>query len=550
MELINKIDETFKFDNKEIRVTGTSENPFFIAKDICDILGLTNITEALRNIPEKWRTSEILKCANGQNMNMIVLTEPAVYKIIMRSNKPIAQKFQEVVCEEILPTIRKKGEYKMQILIDKNKQLEEEKNKIKDQLQNKDEEHLHDKMLEKHDLLIQKLKKKNCVYLATVDGKNLLKIGSTNNIEERINGLRMTFKTNNIYFVDTFECGDNHRNIEQLILHEPEIRNNLYKSLINGHKSFEVIELTEELTYNHVYNKVNDILKNNNGILNLTATQLLEHKKLDFQKEKMNFIKDLIDKQFSLQDIKDLFSLKFENNDENDKDNESNEDNEHKLEPIIYEKNIINTSICKRKTDKTKKIQQINVDDLTIYKIYESISDLVRLNPTFSSKQIRRAIISNKTYENFRWNYEGELINPTVKTGISSKVTPVLRLNKDKTEILDTFPTKKLVALFLNVDSNSVKKIIDNQKIVNNNYYILYTDCSKELLDKYNKPISFYSNHTSIKIKQINPVSKQEIIFNSISDASKQYGINIQTITKCIKNKTPYKGSLWEYEYN
>ena len=44
----------------------------------------------------------------------------------MRSNKPIAQKFQEVVCEEILPTLRKKGEYKIQSIIDRNKELEEE----------------------------------------------------------------------------------------------------------------------------------------------------------------------------------------------------------------------------------------------------------------------------------------------------------------------------------------------------------------------------------------------------------------------------------------
>jgi prophage antirepressor-like protein len=61
MELINKIDETFKFENKEIRISGTCEKPWFVAKDICDILELTNITESLRNVPEKWRTSVLMK---------------------------------------------------------------------------------------------------------------------------------------------------------------------------------------------------------------------------------------------------------------------------------------------------------------------------------------------------------------------------------------------------------------------------------------------------------------------------------------------------------
>ena len=60
MELINKIDETFKINDKEIRILGSYNEPLFVAKDICDVLGLSNITEALKNIPQKWRHSEIL----------------------------------------------------------------------------------------------------------------------------------------------------------------------------------------------------------------------------------------------------------------------------------------------------------------------------------------------------------------------------------------------------------------------------------------------------------------------------------------------------------
>ena len=112
MELINSIDETFKFENKEIRVIGSYQEPWFVAKDICDILELSNTTNALRNIPEKWMTLQNVKSSyNSQNMTLI--SEPAVYKLIMRSNKPIAQKFQEAVCEDILPSLRKKGEYKI-----------------------------------------------------------------------------------------------------------------------------------------------------------------------------------------------------------------------------------------------------------------------------------------------------------------------------------------------------------------------------------------------------------------------------------------------------
>ena len=139
MELINSIDETFKFENKEIRVIGSYQEPWFVAKDICDILELSNITNALKNIPEKWMSLKLLRSSyNSQNMNII--SEAAVYKLIMRSNKPIAQKFQEVVCEDILPNLRKKGEYKIQSIIDRNKILEEEKLKIEEEKLRIDEE--------------------------------------------------------------------------------------------------------------------------------------------------------------------------------------------------------------------------------------------------------------------------------------------------------------------------------------------------------------------------------------------------------------------------
>jgi hypothetical protein len=118
----------------------------------------------------------------------------------------------------------------------------------------------------------------------------------------------------------------------------------------------------------------------------------------------------------------------------------------------------------------------------------------------------------------------------------------------DKREILETFATKKLLAKILNIDQNTLKRLIEKQTPFNNNYYILLNDCSPELLNKYNKKIDTYYVKGSIKIKQINPISKQEVIFNSLSDASKQYGINIKTLTKCINNKTIYAGSLWEYD--
>ena len=177
-ELINSIDMNLSFNDETIRVLGTSDNPMFVVKDICNILGLTNVTETLRNIPEKWRSSVSLKTGNSSNFQTCcVVNEAGLYKIIMRSNKLISQPFQEFVCEEILPSIRKTGEYKYQKILDEKNKLEEENNIIKQQK----EEIINTakKQLEESQKEVKKLRKKyvkqpkevleqkNVVYLMT-----------------------------------------------------------------------------------------------------------------------------------------------------------------------------------------------------------------------------------------------------------------------------------------------------------------------------------------------------------------------------------------------
>ena len=90
--LINQIDKTFLFDKKEIRIIGTCDEPWFAAVDICNVLGLKNVTVSLKNIPDKWRDLKMLVTPFG-NQNMIIINESALYKLIMRSNKQITEKF-------------------------------------------------------------------------------------------------------------------------------------------------------------------------------------------------------------------------------------------------------------------------------------------------------------------------------------------------------------------------------------------------------------------------------------------------------------------------
>jgi len=183
-ELITSLDETFNFNGKCIRVLGEYNNPWFVAKDICEILDIKDNRSALRVIPDKWKGEQIMPTPGGKQA-LSIISEPAVYKLIMRSNKEIAQKFQEVVCEDILPSIRRTGEFKLQEMLDKK---EKELKDTRHQLYNeqKDKKNLLNTQLkfsQRH-----KFSEEPCIYvLENPDDKfGKYKIGMTDNINERL----------------------------------------------------------------------------------------------------------------------------------------------------------------------------------------------------------------------------------------------------------------------------------------------------------------------------------------------------------------------------
>lgn len=101
----------FKFEEStSIRSLIKDDEPWFVAKDICDVLGLSNITEALRNLDDDELTSEILKSGN-QGREMKLVSESGLYALVIRSNKPNARKFRKWITAEVLPAIRKTGRY-------------------------------------------------------------------------------------------------------------------------------------------------------------------------------------------------------------------------------------------------------------------------------------------------------------------------------------------------------------------------------------------------------------------------------------------------------
>lgn len=96
----------------EIRTLADEANePLFCAKDVATALGYADTADAIQRHCKSGK-KVFHPHANGiGGVNMVFITEKDVYRLIMRSNLPDAEKFQDWVCDEVLPTIRKHGVY-------------------------------------------------------------------------------------------------------------------------------------------------------------------------------------------------------------------------------------------------------------------------------------------------------------------------------------------------------------------------------------------------------------------------------------------------------
>lgn len=103
--------QIFMYQEKQVRTVIKNDEPWFVAKDVCEVLGISNHRDAVSRLNERMKDEVGVTDAIGRTQNTIVLNEPAVYKLIFRSNKAEAEAFGDWVATDVLPSIRKHGAY-------------------------------------------------------------------------------------------------------------------------------------------------------------------------------------------------------------------------------------------------------------------------------------------------------------------------------------------------------------------------------------------------------------------------------------------------------
>lgn len=107
--------KSFDFKNSPVRViVDNSAEYWFCAKDVCDILGYLNDTKAIKDHCKEKGVTKRYSPTKGGNQETTFINEPNLYRLIIKSRKPQAEKFEAWVFEEVLPQIRKTGKYQVQ----------------------------------------------------------------------------------------------------------------------------------------------------------------------------------------------------------------------------------------------------------------------------------------------------------------------------------------------------------------------------------------------------------------------------------------------------
>lgn len=95
----------------ELRVVQDEQGePWFVAKDVCDALGLGRQHDSTRYLDDDEKGEGLVNTSSGVQ-TMVTVNEPGLYRLILKSRKPEAKAFQRWVTHEVLPAIRKDGGY-------------------------------------------------------------------------------------------------------------------------------------------------------------------------------------------------------------------------------------------------------------------------------------------------------------------------------------------------------------------------------------------------------------------------------------------------------
>lgn len=531
----------------EIVIKGTYDKPLFRASDIGLVLEMSNIRATINDFNETEKVVNSIDTLGGQQ-SVTFLTAKGLYKVLFKSRKPIAEKFQNWVCD-IIEEIRLTGKYNLE------KQLENAKNEIvKIEETNKNE--INKKVSkEREQFLLREFGANgSIVYIIKVksleNGQYIVKIGES---RRGIQGRYSEHKSNyeEVLLLDCFSvkrCKD----FENFIFSHEHIKFNRVTDLPGHENERELFLIGKSLSYKTLLHVINGNIKQFNdydleklqaenellksliasdaqsppvdGVqsqprpVNTRTENLIIQELLDGQKEMMKIIQNL------------------------------EKSNKEILDKLNSSQTKTTTNFNQPLVTLGPKLQQINPENMTLNKVYESVAECLKeYNFKIKRPSIIKAINENTIYCGFRWAFvdrdkDSNIVAHMENTKVTrvQNVGYIAKLNKEKTEIMNVYLDRKTACSCNDYKSiTALDNHVKNETLANGNYYVLFHKCTDELqnnfIEKNGEPLLYKDG--------IGQFSAQNEIIKEFSckyDAIKNLKMSDKTLAKALDKNILY----------
>ena len=528
--------------HSEIIIKGTYNDPLFRASDIGNVLDISTIRSVIRDFNETEKVVHSMHTPGGVQ-DVTFLTEKGLYKVLFRSRKPIAETFQNWVCE-VIKEIRLKGVYDLQ------KAIKEKNNEILE-LEDKKEKELQDKLTKQKVLEREKILLKEYATIGSIfyiikiktleNGQYIVKIGeSRRGIKDRY--MEHKSKYDECLLLDCFTVNKS-KDFETYIKEHELIRPNKVCDL-DGHESeMELFLIGKNLTYSALINIINNNIKyfndNNTAKLELEIEQL---KMLVELKNKNNDNENLLVHEL----IKTVNSL-------SNKIHSLEKSNQEILNKLNTQQTKVTTGFNQQLPTLGPRLQKINPENLQLIRVYESVTELMNEDKHIKRPSIMKSIQENTIYCGFRWQLVERNLNPNIihfleptKDTKTQNLGYIAKLDANKTEILNVYLDRKTAAIQNNFPTHaSLDNPVKNGTISNGHFYILYETCDEELK-------SLFEEKNGVPILYKNGVGQFDSNGSLLNEFICKYDcirtlkISDKTLTKALDKNIAYNNTYFK----
>ena len=530
----------------DIVIKGTVNDPLFRASDVGVVLDIASIRSVLRDFDESEKVVHTMHTLGG-TQEVTFLTEKGLYKVLFRSRKPIAQKFQNWVCD-VIKEIRVTGIYNMQKEIDKKQEeLEQTKGEMASLEDTKNKEYEtkleKERVLEREKILLKEYDTAcSIVYVIKVKtlehvGKYIIKIGeSRRGISGRYNEHKSKYEE--CVLLDCF-CVQRSKDFENFIHNHESIRPNRVTDLKNHEKEHELFLIGRNLSYQTLHQIITSNMKNFNEVNNSSLELEIEKLKLLIQMKEDKNENPLLHELVS--SVKQL-SAKVDANEKRMKE---------MMEKMSASQVKTTTGFNTTLVTLGPRLQKIHPDTLELVKVYDSVSEVMKENSDIKRPSMNKAVRENTVYHGYRWLLVDRDLDPNVIHDVlpTKKTRPqnlgyIAQLNGDKTKILNVYIDRKTAAHCNGYDSSGLDIPVKKSIVSRGFYYKLYDDCDEELRETFESEVNngecplLYRNG----VGQYDAEGKLVRVHACKYDCIRTLKISDKTLAKALSKNISYNG--------